>query len=98
MCSTAKPNRSNLGRTLASSTSILAALNSTQRQAFAERANKASKRRVSSRRAIKQKYQEAHSSARQPHSNSRQAELKKSWDYWLLSASLAEVIQKLTSP
>ena len=47
MCSTPKPKRNNQGKALESSTSILATMNSMQRQAFAKRANEVSERRLS---------------------------------------------------
>ncbi len=99
MCSTPKPKRSCHGKTLSSSTSILATMNSTQRQAFAERANEASEHRLLQLSSTQKKDQKIHSSTKSSHLKgdqlrSHQHKVKQTWQYWLLSASLTKVIHK----
>jgi hypothetical protein len=96
MCSTPKPKRSSQGKSLASSTSILAAMSRTQRQAFSDRANKASERRASQ---LKTKQKEAqcsnkHSQLKHNPLRAQQNRVKMSWIYWLVSTSLTDVMQK----
>jgi len=100
MCSTTKPKRSSQGKALASSTSILATMNSTQRQAFAERANEASDRRVSQLKAMHPRKQEPHNSTKasqlkRDSLRTHQNRVKKTWLYWLLSAYLMNVMKKI---
>ncbi len=100
MCSTPKLKRSNHGKTLASSTSILATINSTQRLAFAERANEASEHRLLQLSSTLEKDQKTHSSTKGRHLKreqlrSHQHKVKQTWLYWLLSASITDVIHKL---
>jgi len=95
MCSTPKPKRSSQGKVLASSTSILAAMNSIQRQAFAERANEASERRASKLTFKQEMNQNIHSSTKRHQLKAYKNNAKDTWFYWLLSASLTDVMQKL---
>jgi len=95
MCSTPKPKRSSQRKALTSSTSILAAMNSTQRQAFAERANEASERRASQLSYSKEMNQKIYSSTKHSQLRAHPHGVKKTWLYWILSASLTDVMQKI---
>ncbi len=100
MCSTPKPKRKTKGKSAISSTSILSSMNSNARKEFAKRANTASVQRRSKTKLQQVKTANSRIVSSQAVTNiankkASKTKTNKSWFYWLLTASIAEIIKKI---
>jgi len=100
MCSTPKPKRTIKAKRANNRVSILAAMNSEQRQRFSQRANQASDRRIEK---LKRQREEQECDNKVIIKNDTLQKIKtktksnQSWLYWLLNAPVSELMRKLVS-
>ena len=93
MCSTPKPKRSIKAKTTIKVVGILSSMNSEARQRFATRANDASDRRIQLQNAKQNKAAANQSNISSKANNN--SNNKRSWLYWIFSASFSEIFRKL---
>jgi hypothetical protein len=88
MCSTPKPKQKVKGKSVTNVVSILASLDGEARKKFAQRANQAYEHRC------EVKAQEQAPRNTPIKSQKKTKRLQRSWLYWLLSASITEILSR----
>lgn len=98
MCSTPKPNRRVNTKKANHSGGILSSMSSEKRQAFTERANQASARRIKVEQLRNEKQHQLKKSTTKGSGRKNmkaKTHTKQSWLYWLLHASMGDLMRRL---